>query len=64
MVIENGVNGLLTPTNDAYELSKKMLMIIENEELANTISLNAIKIKDIYNSQNIISQWKNSIINI
>ena len=46
MMIEDGKNGLLVPMNDAKALYFAMKKIIENPDLAEKISRNAVKIRE------------------
>ncbi len=45
-MIEDHVNGLLTPVKDVNALYQGMKEVIENPELAEKMSVNAVKIKD------------------
>ncbi len=61
MMIEDKVNGILVPVRDKEKLIDAMNYIIENEDFANKLSLNSIKIKDKYNIKKITEMWKKII---
>lgn len=61
LFIENGKNGFLVKVQDQNELLKDMLLIAENNELANKLSNNAKKIKLLLNEDTIIEQWNKFI---
>ena len=42
-VIENNVEGLLVPMNDHKQLSKRIIYLLENNSVRNTLSINARK---------------------
>lgn len=58
MLIEDGVNGILIPVGDKEKLIKAMKIIIDNESLANELSLNARNIKKTLSIEKIFSQWE------
>ena len=57
MLIDNTVNGILIPVADVEALFNAMCMIVENEDLAEQLSLNALKIKEKLNSDNVLPRW-------
>ena len=61
MIINNGINGILVNVGDKEELSKKIILLIENKEIANKISLNGIKVRDDYSEEKISQLWINAI---
>ena len=56
-IIEDGVNGLLTPVGDADALYKAMKEIAENPALAKKLSENGVKIRETQNTERIIKKW-------
>lgn len=57
MYIENEVSGLLTPVGDADKLSKAMIKMVEDSNLAARCSENSIKITDLYSLEKIASRF-------
>ncbi len=57
MVIENKKNGLLVPVGDKQALFEAMNIVFSNEELAVTLSINALKIKDELSQEKITGEW-------
>lgn len=62
MMIEDHVNGLLVPMKDVNALYLAMKEVIENPELAETMSRNAIKIKDRLRPEVICQQMLDAIL--
>lgn len=61
-VIKNGKNGFLVPVNDAKAFSNKLLEIISNKEMQNSLSREAEKIKQTMNVQKIAKSWLDYIL--
>lgn len=59
MVIKNNINGILVPVGDEERFYKGMKKIIENKELAKSISTEAIKIRNELNANRISKMWLN-----
>lgn len=57
MVIEDGVNGILTPVNDKQSLYCAMKRFIESEAESKIISENATKIRETCSYENICKEW-------
>lgn len=57
-LIQNGINGILTRVGDEKELSAAMVRLIEDNKLRNKISKNALKIRDILDSDRVSKQWR------
>lgn len=55
--IEHGENGLLVPVKDAQVLYMAMKQIIEDNELSQRLSKNAVKIREKLSLENIANQW-------
>jgi len=64
MVVKNGENGILVPVGNTNALYKAMRSIIENKELANTISKNSVSIRKEFSIENISKKWIRVIDNI
>lgn len=63
-LIKNGENGLIVPKGDTLLLAKAINSLIENEQLANNIGKNAMKIKDELSASAIYERWEKSLIEI
>ena len=61
MLIENGVNGFLTPVGDEEQLSELMKRLIKSSEDYNFVRQNALKIKSTLNPSVILKKWINYI---
>ena len=57
MCIEHGVNGMLVPVGDEQALVEAMSMVSDNEEMASTISNNAIDIRERFSIQKVSDLW-------
>lgn len=57
MVIDNGENGLLIPVGNAQALFEAMARVFSDENLANSLSNNASKIKDELSQEKIAEKW-------
>jgi GalNAc-alpha-(1->4)-GalNAc-alpha-(1->3)-diNAcBac-PP-undecaprenol alpha-1,4-N-acetyl-D-galactosaminyltransferase len=60
-IIEDGVNGWIIPMNDEAALTNTMLKIITYPDKAEEIAINGRRIQDIYNLENITTDWLNLI---
>ena len=56
-IIEDNVNGILIPKKDKEALKKAMLKMINDAELRNRCSENAVKIKDSLSVDSIVDEW-------
>lgn len=56
-VIEDHVNGILTPVGDAEAMAMAMAEVVDNPELAQKLSENGVKIRESQSVDKIISQW-------
>lgn len=61
MMIENRKNGLLTPIRDTQALYQAMKEIIEDPDLAQRLSAEAVKIREQLSIENIADQWDTMI---
>jgi len=57
MVIENEKNGILIPVGDVIALRDAMLKIIEDKEFAESISEEAVKVREKYSVSSICKMW-------
>lgn len=57
MVIDNGVNGILTPVGDAHSFASAVCKILDDENMYTQISENAVKIGDKLDVEKITDQW-------
>ena len=56
-IIDDHINGLLTPVNNATALCKAMEEVAENKELSEKLSINAVKLKDDLSVDKIMNEW-------
>ena len=61
MVIENGINGLLTPVGDKDELSAAMQQVADNSQIAHNIGKEALKIRSKLSTDIIVGEWRKII---
>ncbi len=64
MFIKDGENGFLVPIKDADALASAMKKVMENKELSNKFSNNAIKIRDMASTENVVDRWEEYLISI
>ncbi len=57
MLIEDGVNGLLVPLKDADKLAAAMERLTD-EEYSKSLAQQAVKVKELYSTDNICRQWE------
>ena len=60
-VIQNNVNGLLTPRDDEDQLFKAMIRLAENDSFRETLGRNAAKSVDHFKFENAIEKWAQMI---
>ena len=58
MIIKDGLNGLLVPVKDKEAMVKAINRLIENPELANKLSKEAIKIREKLDQDRICEEWE------
>jgi len=56
-VIENGRNGMLTKVGDPKDFADAIIKVLSDKELAESLSLNAAKIRDELSLENISRKW-------
>lgn len=56
-VIKDHENGILVPVRDAESMYQAMKEVIENPELADYLSTNAVRIREEQSLENIIEKW-------
>lgn len=60
-VIKNNINGILIKVGDENQLYESMKLIIDNKEFSKKLSINATKVKKIYDKNKIGEIWINLI---
>ncbi len=60
-VIQNNVNGLLTPRDDEEQLFKAMIRLAENDSFRETLGRNAAKSVEHFKFENAIEKWAQMI---
>ena len=63
-LIDDGVNGFVVPVRDAELLSKRMEEIVDDIELAQRFSLEAISIKNKLDAQIVCDQWLQYLVGL
>jgi len=63
-LIDDGLNGLLVPVGDVLEMSKSMKLLMEDSELREKLSREAVYIRNKLSTENINAQWKEYILKI
>lgn len=63
-LIENGINGVLVPVNDAKEMANAIKKVINDPVTAKRMSENAVKIRDRLSIENIAQQWKQLLLEL
>ena len=61
LLIEDGVNGLLVPVGDAEALAGQMKRIADSPELSQTLSRNAVAVREKYHVNRIARRWIDSM---
>ena len=61
MMIENYVNGILVPVGDADGLCNAMLEVARNDEFAEGLSKEAVKVREYYSIEKICLEWEQQI---
>lgn len=56
-VIEDHINGILVPLNNAERMATAMAEIADNPELAKILSINSVKLKEQLSIESIGNQW-------
>lgn len=62
MLIQDGVNGLLTPVKDVSAMTKAIDKILGNKEFADTLGQNALNIRNIFSPEKVNKQWEDYLI--
>jgi L-malate glycosyltransferase len=63
-IVENGKTGILVEQNDFESLANEAIKLLENQEFATQITLNAIKEVDKYSWENVKDKWANAYFNV
>lgn len=58
-IIQDGVNGLLAPEGDIPSLAQAMQRMMDNPEMIEQMSAEAIRIREKYTEQAIMAKWEN-----
>lgn len=58
MIIENGVNGFIVPCDSPIELSEKMTLLADNDEIRNMLTQNSKDKLDIFSEAEVKKQWR------
>lgn len=58
-VIQDGVNGLLTPEGNIPALAQAMQRMMDNPKMIEQMSAEAIRIREKYTEQTIMAKWEN-----
>lgn len=61
MCVETGKNGIIVPRRDPKALAEAMAKIADDEETANELSKNAVKIRERFSVEKIFAMWKNVV---
>ena len=64
LLIDDGVNGFISPCGDAEKLAKKIICCLENPELSDRIGIEAKKITEEYSEDKIYTMWETFVIQI
>lgn len=64
LLIEDGVNGVLTPCGDAELMAEKMCWIVDHPEDADKMGLEARKIVGRFSDEKISTMWNNYLLSI
>ena len=64
MLIEDGVNGILVPKNDAQGIADAIIRIFKDKELREKLSREAYKITEKYTEEKIAEQWHDYITSV
>lgn len=57
MLIDDDVNGILVPVNNALQMAKEIIRVINNPDIYKKISNNAKKVRNTYNIDDISKEW-------
>lgn len=60
-IIDDGINGLLTPVGDEKAFAEAMSKLLTDKELAKALGENAKKLRDITNGDAIVASWRSYI---
>lgn len=63
-LIDNNINGILTPVNNLDKLAEAMNKVLSDEEFAESLCKNAKNITQTLGYKNIYNKWESYIIQI
>lgn len=58
-LIEDGVNGLLTPVGDVEKMKDNLQKVLNDLQMANKMGIRASETGDIYRPENVYKEWEN-----
>ena len=58
-IINDGVNGYIVERNNVYELTNKIVYLLNHQDLANRFSTEAKRISVDFNPKIIFDKWEN-----
>lgn len=61
-LIQDGVNGLLTPVGDIDAMTKAIDRVLGNSEFAAELGRNALRIRDTLSPENVNNQWESYLL--
>ena len=63
-LIQDGVNGLLTPVNDPVRLEKTLLRILDNPGFSATMGRNAARLQETHHPDKVNAEWEAYLLDI
>lgn len=63
-LIEDGVNGFLTPVGDVNAMKENLQKALKNSQTAKTTGIEASKTADIYNTEKVYGEWSKYLKNL
>lgn len=63
-LIEDGVNGFLTPVGDVKKMKEKMQYLINNLQIADEMGIEATKTADLYLPEKVYGEWERFLLSI
>lgn len=63
-IIENGINGLLIPVGDVQKMQESLQNLINNLHLQKRIASEAIKLRESFNRETVLKEWRDSLESI
>lgn len=63
-LINNGVNGFIVPVNDILALANSMENVLNNQELAESVAIEGMKIRNNHTQIKIFDQWESFFLKL